>query len=119
MIQDSKNYSTVVHSPKVYVTQDTDLDLAKATVYGELVPLLPRKKNITLSPQPVIRELRQKLRNFTDADYLLLIGDPVAIILAGMVTAEMNNGRIRTLKWDRLINNYYPVTIDFYDRGVK
>ena len=104
--------------PYVYVVQDTDLNLNRARVYGELVPILPMGRNITMSPQPVLRELRRKLKKFTDEDFLLLVGDPIIIALAIYVAAEINRGCVQVLKYDRDLRDYYIVRIDLHDKPV-
>lgn len=102
---------------RVYVVQETSkLNLAKASQFGTLIGLLPESTHITMSPQPVLRELRRKLKHFTDNDYLLLIGDPVAIAMAVYIASEANVGRVRCLKWDNAMKGYYTVNIDLLDR---
>jgi hypothetical protein len=66
--------------------------------------------------QPVIRELTYKLRNYNDQDFLLFTGDPLAIALAAHAAAELNNGRLQVLKFDRFQNDYYLVKVDLADR---
>jgi hypothetical protein len=103
----------------VYVVQDSKLNLAKATKWGKLIALLPDRQNIVISAQPCLRALRQKLTTFNDNDTILLLGDPIAIGLAIFVAAEVNNGRVRCLKFDRNLNDYFEVSIDLYDRPEK
>lgn len=43
-----------------------------------------------------------KAHDFTDDDYVVAIGDPVAIALIIHAAAEMNRGRVKVLRWDRL-----------------
>lgn len=102
---------------RVFVIQQTDLNLAKATRFGELFPLIPGRVNITMQPQPVIRELRRKLADFSDNDYILPVGDPIAIGLALMVAMDNNNGKVRVLKWDKTLSDYYVVNVNFYDKN--
>jgi len=85
--------------------------------FGEMKVLLPSYTQIAFSTAPTIRSLRIKLRNFSDADYLLLAGDPVAIGLACSVAAFFNNGRYTALKWDRRERMYIPVKIDVTQKG--
>ena len=73
---------------KVYVTQATQHDLASAQNFGALVTLLKQAKDQTFAPQPVLRELKNKLKDFSDEDFLLLVGDPVAMALAVNAAAE-------------------------------
>jgi hypothetical protein len=102
----------------VYVVQEMpNHDLAPAMKFGEMKVLLPSYTQIAFSTAPTIRSLRIKLRNFSDADYLLLAGDPVAIGLACSVAAFFNNGRYTALKWDRRERMYIPVKIDVTQKG--
>lgn len=103
---------------KVYVVQEMpNHDIAAAMKYGEMVVLLPSYTQIAFSTVPTIRNLRHKLRNFNDKDYLLLTGDPVAIGLACSIAAFYNSGRYTALKWDRREKLYIPVKIDITERG--
>ena len=86
-------------------------DLRPAAVYGDLVPLLGTDR-ITLSPGPVVFELRKKLRGFSDDDYLLAVGDPIAIGIATAVAAEENGGRVCMLKWDREARAYISISFE-------
>lgn len=103
--------------PKVYITQATPHDLASATKYGELVVILKQAKDQTFAPQPVLRFMKQGLKDFTDEDFLLLVGDPIAMALAVNAAAQANNGRVKLLKWSKKHECYYPVEVDLYDRG--
>ena len=101
---------------RVFVVQETDLNLVDATRFGELIALLPGRLNITMNPTPVVRTLRQKLRGLTDSDYILPVGDPIAIGLAFTVAADLNRGRFKALKWNKDEKAYYIVSVDIYDR---
>lgn len=106
-------------TPKVFIVQEVmrrdpvskDLrrayDLTPAAVYGELTVLITAEK-LPLTPAPIVRELRRKLEGFCDQDYLLAVGDPVAIAIAAAVAAEFNNGKVPMLKWDREARRYIP-----------
>jgi rubredoxin len=80
-------------------------DLSPAAVYGELVVLIKRNQ-IGIAAQPVIAQLRHDLRDYDDGDYILAVGDPVAIGLAISVAAELNRGRVNILRWDRQASAY-------------
>ena len=96
----------------VYILQDMGVNFRSAEKYGDLKVILPHNKNIILSSGPVTIKLRQELKNFNDDDYLLLIGDPAIIAVAGAIAAENNNGRFKILKWDRNETKYYDIEID-------
>ncbi len=104
--------------PTVYVVQEMpNHDLAPAMKYGDMKVLLSSYTQIAFSTAPTIRSLRQKLRKFSDEDFLLLAGDPVAIGLACSVAAHYNLGRYTALKWDRRERMYIPVKIDVTQKG--
>lgn len=102
----------------VYVVQEMpNHDLAPAMKFGDMKVLLPSYTQIAFSTAPTIRSLRSKLRTFSDQDFLLLAGDPVAIGLACSVAAFYNSGRFTALKWDRRERLYIPVKIDVTQKG--
>ena len=61
--------------------------------------------------------LRRKLLQFSDKDFLLLTGDPVAIGLACSIASFYNSGRYSVLKWDRRERLYIPIRIDTTEKG--
>ena len=99
---------------KVYVVQaQPGKNLTPATHFGELIELLPYPGQIVCSPERAIETIGKKLSSFDNGDYLLLIGDPVAILIAGVMASKTNGGHVNTLKWDRQKSEYYPVNLDF------
>ena len=103
---------------KVYIVQENpNVNVIGAARFGELIPMLPPGRQITLSSQPVVKLLSKKLNDFCDDDFLLAMGDPVAIAIASMVAGEVNNGKVNMLKWDRENQCYYNVPIDIFMRG--
>jgi hypothetical protein len=104
--------------PTVFVVQEMpNHDLAPAMKFGDMKVLLPSYTQIAFSTSPTIRSLRHKLRDFSDNDFLLLAGDPVAIGLACSIAAFYNSGRYTALKWDRREHLYIPVKIDITQKG--
>tara|TARA_R100000234_G_scaffold46829_1_gene27996 strand:- start:17594 stop:17896 length:303 start_codon:yes stop_codon:yes gene_type:complete len=96
----------------VYIVQEVKgRNVLPAQQYGELELMLP-PGDIVLSSQPTIKRLRNKLKNFSDKDYILTMGDPIAIALSGIIASQNNNGRVKFLKWDRQEKKYYPVKCD-------
>lgn len=80
-------------------------DLTPASVYGDLEVLINRN-NIGIAAQPIVADLRHRLRDYSDDDYILSVGDPVAIGLAISVASDANRGRVNVLKWDRQTRKY-------------
>ena len=96
----------------VYVLQETGKNFRSAEKFGNLKVLLPDNRNIILSAGPVTHKLRKELKDFCDEDYLLLIGDPAIIAIAGAIASEMNRGKFKVLRWDRNESRYYDIEID-------
>jgi hypothetical protein len=67
---------------------------------------------IMLATAPTVSQLRSKLRDlrdYSDEDFLLAMGDPIAIGLAVAIAANNNGGRVKMLKWDRRELRYYAI----------
>ena len=109
----------------VYVIQDIPgskigtpkINIIGATQFGNLKVLLPENSQIILSPNYVITTLRQKLKDYTIRDYLLLTGDPAIIGVACSIVSDITNGKYNLLKWDKQEKRYYPVEINLYNKG--
>jgi len=102
----------------VYVTQEQEgKNILSALKYGEIKILLPPGMQVTFSVGQVVKKLYVELSNFNDADYLLLIGDPVAIAIAAMIASNWNNGKIKVLKWDRQEKIYFPIEIELFNKN--
>lgn len=96
---------------KVYVTQEPirrnpttrefepKFDLSPLTRLGELVILSSGRSPI--NAQPLVMRMMRDLREFCDDDYILPVGDPVAIGIACAVAAQMNQGKLKLLRWER------------------
>ena len=122
------DYEKIKHTDKqsiVYVIQDIPgtkagapkINIIGATQFGNLRVLLPENSQIILSPNYVITTLRQKLKEYTIRDYLLLTGDPAIIGVACSIVSDITNGKYNLLKWDKQERRYYPVEIDLYNKG--
>lgn len=105
---------------KVYVVQnqhrwDRDkqrfepkFDLTPAEEFGELVYLLSPTA-APFRPEPIIQELREKLKDYREGDHLLLVGNPVLIGFAVTVAAAANGGRVSLLQWSGKDQRYIAV----------
>ena len=96
----------------VYALQEMGRNIRSAEKFGDLKVVLPDNKQIVLSSGPLTFKLRHELKDFNDNDYLLLMGDPAIIALAGAIASEMNRGKFKILKWDRDEKKYYDIEID-------
>jgi hypothetical protein len=105
----------------VFITQDVrGRDFTDARSFGDIVFLVPPIEQATVSSQLIVNRMLQHLVKFTDKDYLLLSGDPVAIATASALAAYHNEGRFRVLKWDRMSSRYLPIRVDItLKKGVE
>ena len=104
--------------PTVFLVQENPyINVLGAADYGDIVVLFESGQQIMFSPQPAIRKLKRKLKDFDDNDYLLMMGDPAAMGICCCIAAEMNRGKFNILKWDKKQQRYYPVTINLNEKG--
>ena len=101
----------------VYVLQEMGRNIRSAEKFGDLKVVLPDNKQIVLSSGPLTFKLKHALKDFNDNDYLLLMGDPAIIALAGAVASDVNGGKFKVLKWDRDEKKYYDIEIDLRGRN--
>ena len=64
------------------------------------------------TPVVTTSRIRHTLRNFNEDDYLLLIGDPVAIGVAVHFALLTNGNKAKILKWDNREFKYYPIQLE-------
>ena len=119
---DMNEYLTKNNS-KVYLVQDIPVDresgqpkynVIGAQKYGEITVMLPAKAQMIFSPGPLIFKIRDKLKNFTTDDYLLLYGDPAIIGVVCAVVSDITNGKFKLLKFDRRQFTYYPIELNIF-----
>jgi hypothetical protein len=104
--------------PTVFLIQENPyVNVLSAQEYGEIVLLFDSGQQIMFSPQPAIRKLRRKLKDFDDNDHLLMMGDPAAMGIACCIASDINRGRFKILKWDKIQKRYYSVGVDIYEKG--
>jgi len=90
---------------------EATIDLTPASAYGEIVVLLPPGK-VMLSPAPWVQKLKQKMKDFSDDDYIVSCGDPNAFSAATCVAHDNNRGRYKTLIWDGRQRRYIATQIN-------
>jgi len=109
-------------NPVVYIPQeprkrDEDgewkplYDLSPALRFGTLKMLLPHGP-LLLDTSTVMKSLREKLKDFCDNDYIMLIGDPAAIASTIMVASDINDGLVNVLRYDRAEKRYNVVVFE-------
>lgn len=89
-----------------FYVQETSIDVTPALEHvDEIVPILGPNRNIVYNSTDVIRTIRNALHEFGEDDAIIPLGDPVAIAMCAVIAAEMNGGRFKVLKWDKLLTN--------------
>ena len=83
-------------------------DLAAAEKFGELRPILTDRAGVD-KPAQAIAKMDLILRNYTDDDYLLLIGHPALIGWAAALAAAHNGGKLKQLIWSGATHTYSVV----------
>ncbi|QYW02136.1 hypothetical protein CPT_Sonora_033 [Stenotrophomonas phage Sonora] len=85
-------------------------DLSPAQVFGDIVPLLsPTASPFNLGS--ILGELRSKLSDFRDDDYILCVGNPILIALTFAIAADVNGGTATALQWSGKDRRYLPVGV--------
>jgi hypothetical protein len=86
-------------------------DLSPALQFGEVVDVLP-PGSISQDVGALRKQIEDRLteEDCSSDDYLLAIGDPVAIVLGALVMSRLVD-RIQLLKWDRRMRRYVPSLI--------
>jgi hypothetical protein len=69
-----------------------------------------------LASVPMIRFLREKLKDFSDDDYILPVGDPITIASVAAVASDINKGYFRMLKWDKRERKYMVIEINAWGK---
>jgi len=90
-------------------------DTTPALIYGKLETLFTNNSRV-LAPHPTVLVAKKKLKDFSDEDFILAIGDPVAISIACCIAAEMNRGKYKVLKWARDVEQYVSIEINLSGR---
>ena len=93
------------HAKQAFVPK---FDLHAAEEFGELTFLLGPTAS-PFRPGPLIEELVAKLRDFSDADSLLCIGNPLLIGWSMAIAADANDGRVASLQWSGKDQRYIRV----------
>ena len=113
------------NEPIVYLLQEVPgtkigrpkYNIIGAQKFGKIEVLLKEDTQIVRSPGPITYQLRRLLKDFKDEDYLLLSGDPKVIGLSIAVACDINNGKYKTLTWDKQEKMYYSTEFNIYERG--
>lgn len=106
----------------VYVVQDTKRfdratgemysvhDISPASEYGEFRYLLSPTA-APWDPASILSDLTEGLRDFSERDHLLMIGNPILCSMAAVV-AYTYSPRIKFLQWNGKDQRYFAIEAD-------
>lgn len=117
-------------TPTIFVTQQVmirnahgelqekfDLSGAELEYGADIRVLIPHGQSL-VSSVPVVRQLNEQLRDFSEDDFLLPLGDPSIMAAAAAIAARNTNGKLKVLKWDRRQGRYLCVTLDLSGKSL-
>lgn len=86
------------------------MNLKPAEKWGELVVLFPQSVS-RANTAPLIEAMKERMRDFTEDDCIIAVGDPALIAAAACISARLCGGKLRMLKWDRMSRDYILVEV--------
>lgn len=112
-------------APKVYAVQIPKkrnhagtlvqtFDISPAKKWGEVIELLGPTASPFGNNGPEISELQDGLFEFTENDWMLLIGNPCFIGAAVAIAAKRSGGKVKMLQWSSNDLEYRPVAFNLY-----
>jgi len=88
------------------------VNIRAAEAFGEVVTLIPHDHvHAALVTQPTLYKLRRLLRDYSDDDYILPVGDVTLVAMATAVAMRENRGKARLLRWSRERREYDVVEV--------
>lgn len=82
------------------------IDMSDAEQFGKLVIVTESYKVLSVSAS-VQEEIKRAMADYEEGDFILSVGDPVAIAACAMVAAKKCE-KVQFLKWDRFERKYFP-----------
>lgn len=86
-------------------------DLSAAEDHGAIVTLLGPGNIFRDRLANAVARLSAMLKDYRESDFILAVGDPVAIAAAVLIAGRATGGIVHLLKWDRLSSSYEPFEI--------
>jgi hypothetical protein len=102
--------------PRVFITQETQVDYTKAQQFGDLMPVTAKDlSNVPGSAinRDIVTTIAAKLRHFNpDEDFLLISGSPYVGALCAWQLGRIGIHKFTILRWSNQDRCYYPVEVD-------
>lgn len=98
---------------RVFVIRDDgSRNISSALKWGKIIPLANADFPCFGGGGRLISHIANLLYDFTEEDYILLIGDPILIGITFLYAAKaIGVGIITCLKWDRQSGSYFKVKV--------
>lgn len=84
----------------------------KAEKFGELVYVLDPQAFPTKGMQFHVAKMQLAMKDFTEKDYILPIGNPIFIGMAFGIACAKTNGKVRALSWSRQHQEYVQTNVE-------
>lgn len=88
------------------------VDTTPASYYGEVKFLLDHSDVDDMSLREVFAKLVKGLSDFTKDDYLVLVGNPTAVVMSGIIACDITDGCVNILHWERGPGKYIEFLLD-------
>lgn len=85
-------------------------DFGPAGVYGELVFVIDAESRPSIVGRTLVNQIKEVLRDYTEDDYILPVGDPSLMTIAGAVVSKISK-KFKILQWDRRSRAYIEMEV--------
>lgn len=99
-------------SPRVFIVQGSAgrMDFSPAAEYGELVHLLGDRDSVFRMDQTLEKLTTGPLREITESDFILPVGNPTLIGITIALAADHMDGNVNVLQWLAKEKEYIPIS---------
>lgn len=87
--------------------------IEKAKVFGDLKYILEPNAH-PFNQEAILGKFHASLVNFSDDDYLILVGNPILLGMATSIAANYNSGRVKFLQWSGRGERYIVVQSEMF-----
>lgn len=100
------------NKPRVFVVQETERNIEPAKKFGSIQVLLTHKE-VLAGIESIIQVTKRELSRHlvTEHDFILCIGDPIAIGIAMHMALTETDGNITALRWDKHTYVYHKIQV--------
>lgn len=92
------------------------VDISDAERFGTIIHLWTDQLDLEENPMEAVAVFSTLLSIYRPGDYILPLGDPSIILVAGFCLARMGYEAMNILRWDAKTRTYHPIRTPF-DQG--